>query len=65
MCLTGINHNKAVEDIAEYIRSSWEVPDIGVVHWDGKLVSSLQNKNEKQERLPILLSGMLRVLYFI
>ena len=45
------------EAIAEDVRQDWSPPAAGVVHWDGKLMSSLQGGPSKEERLPILVSG--------
>ena len=44
--------------IASKIKESWVPPTRGIVHWDGKLMDTLDNKNAVEERLPILLSGI-------
>lgn len=42
--------------IAEEIKDNWKPPSKGVVHWDGKLMQTLDGFG-KEERLPVLLSG--------
>ena len=43
--------------IAQKIKSDWEPPGIGLLHWDGKLMETLDGAS-KEERLPVLLSGI-------
>lgn len=43
--------------ISENIRRDWKPPEIGSVHWDGKLMYSLGSKYTDVERLPVLISG--------
>ena len=43
---------------ASHIKESWNPPDVTLVHWDGKLLDSLENDPNKEERLPILVSGV-------
>ena len=43
--------------IAQKIKSDWVPPGIGLLHWDGKLMETLDGAS-KEERLPVLLSGI-------
>ena len=43
--------------LANKIKESWVPPTVGVLHWDGKLMDTLDNEFAVEERLPILLSG--------
>ena len=43
--------------IANKIHSDWLPPAKAVIHWDGKLMATLDS-SEQEERLPILLSGI-------
>ena len=43
--------------IAEYLKERWICPDRLLVHFDGKLMSSLTCKWEKEEQMAILVSG--------
>ena len=44
--------------MATSIKQNWISPEVGLVHWDGKLMATLNNAETlKQERLPILLSS--------
>jgi hypothetical protein len=43
--------------IANKIRNDWVPPAKAVIHWDGKLMTTLDS-SEQEERLPILLSGI-------
>ena len=45
--------------IAEKIKDNWKPPETGLLHWDGKLMSTLANKDKCTERLPVLLSGLI------
>ena len=44
--------------IASKIKESWVLPTRGIVHWDGKLMDTLDNEYAVKERLPILLFGI-------
>ena len=44
--------------MGHYVKDSWSPSIIAILHWDGKLMESLDNKNIREERLPILLSGI-------
>ena len=48
---------EAIRSIAEEIKKNWRPPTKGIVHWDGKLMQTLDGCG-KEERLPILLSGV-------
>jgi hypothetical protein len=48
---------KAITSIADQIRDNWTPPATALIHWDGKLMNTLDNA-DKEERLPILLSGI-------
>ena len=43
--------------IAQKLKENWKPPKVGLVHWDGKLMDTLDTFSE-EERLPILLSGI-------
>ena len=43
--------------IAYDIKDTFTPPDLATLHWDGKQVSTLSDKNEYEERLPILLGS--------
>ena len=43
--------------MAEEIKEKWECPDAVILHWDTKLIETLESKFAKEERLPILVSG--------
>ena len=47
---------EASKSIAKTVKSNWTPPPVGLLHWDGKLMDRLDDSN-KEERLPILLSG--------
>ena len=32
-------------------------PEVATVHWDGKIMTSLESKYFKEERLPVCISG--------
>ena len=49
---------EAIRSIADEIKRSWKPSQILTVHWDGKLMKSLQVAGETQERLPVLVSGI-------
>ena len=49
---------EAIRSIADEIKRSWKPSQILTVHWDGKLMKSLQAGGETQERLPVLVSGI-------
>lgn len=49
---------ECVAKLAEDIQCSWTPPDIGNLHWDGKIQCSLKSKYLKEERLPVLVSEM-------
>ena len=46
-----------MKTIADKIKQEWKHPVIGLLHWDGKLMDSLDG-GSKEERLPILVSGV-------
>ena len=46
-----------VEQEADRVRQEWTPPAVGVVHWDGKLMPSLQGGPSKEDRFPVLVSG--------
>ena len=48
---------QAAQEMAEKIKDNWKPAQISVLHWDEKLMSTLDNKYIKEERLPVLLSG--------
>ena len=43
--------------MAERIKDSWTPSWLSVLHWDEKLMCTLDNQNINEERLPVLLSG--------
>ena len=45
------------ETIVENIKKDWSPPSIALVHWDGKLMLTLDGVH-KEERLPVLVSGI-------
>lgn len=47
------------EKIAEDIKDSWVSPINGNLHWDEKLMNTLDSKYKNEERLPVLVSGNL------
>ena len=47
----------ALNTIAHKIHADWTPPAKALIHWDGKLMSTLDGA-DKEERLPILLSGI-------
>ena len=46
-----------IKNFADDIKQSWTSPKVGNLHWDSKLMQSLQNKHKEVERLPVLVSG--------
>ena len=48
---------EAVKTIADKIKENWTPPSIANLHWDGKLMATLDGASQ-QERLPVLLSGI-------
>lgn len=48
---------EAANSIVKSLEESWKPPPVGLVHWDGKLMDTLDNSG-KEERLPVLLSGI-------
>jgi len=49
----------SAQTIADEVKNSWKPPKVGIVHWDGKLMETLDNKYGVEERLPVLLSGVI------
>ena len=49
---------QTVQDISEKIKSDWRPPSPAALHWDGKLLETLGDKYKKDERLPVLISGV-------
>ena len=49
---------ESVVNIATKIKESWEPPKRGILHWDGKLMDTLDNEYAVEDRLPVLLSGV-------
>ena len=49
---------QTVQDIAGRIKSDWTPPNPAALHWDGKLIETLENKYKKDDRLPTLISGI-------
>ena len=47
----------SLSSIAETVSKDWIPPSSALVHWDGKLMASLDGSGD-EERLPILLSGV-------
>lgn len=47
----------AAKTISEKVQEDWQPPDVGTVHWDGKLMDTLKSAHNKEERLPVLVSG--------
>ena len=43
--------------IAQKSKRDWKPPEIALLHWDGKLMLTLDG-SKKEERLPVLLSGI-------
>jgi hypothetical protein len=50
--------DSAVSAMAERIKAEWTPPIPATLHWDGKLMETLEDKYTKVERLPVLLSGI-------
>ena len=48
---------EAIENLSEKISNDWTSPAVANIHWDGKLMDTLEG-TQKVERLPILLSGI-------
>ena len=48
---------EGVNRSVEHMRSEWTPPEVGLLHWDGKQMSTLDGGGE-EERLPVLLSGV-------
>ena len=48
---------KAAATIAEIAKTSWKPKRPASVHWDGKIMASLTDKYEKDDRLPVLVSS--------
>ena len=48
---------ETVKTIADKIKENWTPPSIANLHWDGKLMATLDGASQ-QERLPFLLSGV-------
>ena len=55
---------KVTNSIATKIKSDWSPPNVELVHWDGKLMDTLNTEFAVQERLPILISGRFIVIHF-
>ena len=49
---------ESVVNIATKIKESWEPPKRSIVHWDGKLMDTLDNEYAVEERLHVLLSAV-------
>ena len=47
---------ETVHSISEKIKENWTPPPVANIHWDGKLMDTLDG-GSKEERLPVLLSG--------
>ena len=48
---------KAAKEMSEKIKQNWAPPRISVLHWDEKLMSTLDNQYIQEERMPVLISG--------
>ena len=48
---------EASKSIAKTIKTNWTPPPVALLHWYGKLMDTLDG-SVKEERLPILLSGL-------
>ena len=48
---------ESVSHISQQIKVQWQPSSLLAIHWDGKLMKSLETKN-KEERIPILVSGV-------
>ena len=48
---------EASKTIAKTIKTNWTPPPVALLHWDGKLMDTLDG-GAKEERLPILSSGL-------
>ena len=49
---------EACSSIARRIKEAWTPPRVDLLHWDGKLMDTLDNSKDKEERLPVLISGI-------
>ena len=47
-----------ITNIAEQIKENWSPPNLAVIHWDGKLMETLQNKHLIEDCLPVLILGV-------
>ena len=52
---------ETVKTIVDKIEENWTPPSIANLHWDGKLMATLDGASQ-QERLPVLLSGVGKLL---
>ena len=54
--------NDVITSISSKIRGNWTAPRKSALHWDGKLMKpldgSIQYGKTKEERLPVLISGL-------
>ncbi len=53
---------QATNCIAQEIKENWKPPHKGILHWDGKLMETLDGIG-KEERLPVLISGKVITLF--
>ena len=49
--------SQSADTISTRIKQDWTPPSKGVIHWDGKLMDTLDH-SEIEDRLPILISGI-------
>ena len=48
---------KTSEEIAEVAKEGWVAPSPAGIHWDGKIMQSLRNQYNTEDRLLVLVSG--------
>ena len=50
--------DKVRSSITTKIKESWVGPRVGSVHWDTKLIQTLNDKNKFDDRSPVIFSGI-------
>ena len=49
---------EALNSVAQKIKDNWKPPRVGLLHWDSKLMNTLDTSIKQEEQLPTLLSGI-------
>ena len=57
VCLLCRARTRAHSKNADELKENWRAADFCCVHWDGKMMISLDSKYKLEDRLPVIVSG--------